>query len=200
MPAPDGIAPPAASSTSSTTVSSSTSSTTSPTVSTTISPTATISTTATSTTVSTTTTTTSLPPTQSLRTIDPRTFAKSQPAAALALPASTGNDWGKKVSDLLAAQGGPSPKGPKDLLFGALTPEVRRALMALTRHFYQGCGAMGVAQADIHKILPVEDGLRGLVIGHYPNGGGGLRDLGTDQRGCKGLPCGMSWVYAIVLG
>ena len=33
-----------------------------------------------------------LPPAQSLRTIDPRTFAKSQPAAALALLTSTDND------------------------------------------------------------------------------------------------------------
>jgi hypothetical protein len=33
---------------------------------------------------------------------------------------------------------------------------------------------MDVTQADIHKILPDGDELRGLVIGHYSNGVGGL--------------------------
>ena len=39
---------------------------------------------------------------------------------------------------------------------------------------------MNVTHADIHKILPVGDDLQGLVIGHYSNGGGGLRDQDTD--------------------
>ena len=108
-----------------------------------------------------------VPPVQGLRAIDPPTSAKGQPAAALVLPASTDQDWDKGVSDLLAAQDGPSLKGFKDLLSafdGRLTPAIRRALMYLIRHWYQGCGTMNVTQADIRKILPDGDELRGLVI------------------------------------
>ena len=109
-----------------------------------------------------------LPPAQGLRNSDPPTSAKGQPAAALVLPESTDQGWDKKVSDLFAAQGGPSPKGFKDLdllvaFNGGLTPDTRSALMVLIQHWYQGCGKMNITHADIHKILPVGDGLRGLV-------------------------------------
>ena len=90
----------------------------------------------------------------------------------------------KKVSDLLAAQqGGPSLERFKGILSafnGRLTLDIRGALMVLIQHWYSCTGTMKVTQADMHKILPVEDDLQGLVIGHYSNGVGGLRDQDTD--------------------
>ena len=106
-----------------------------------------------------------LSPAQCLLAIDPSTSAKSQPAAAFVLPASTDQDWDKSVTDLLAAQqGGPSLKDFKAVLAGfngTLTPDIRRALMVLIEHWYSYTGTMNVTQADMHKILPVEDDLQG---------------------------------------
>ena len=96
---------------------------------------------------------------------------------------STGQDSDKQVSDLLATQDGISFKEFKAVLTGSngkLTPDVRRALMLLIRHWFNGIGSMKVTHTDMDQILPAGGELVGVVAGHWSNGLGGLRDQDTD--------------------